>query len=330
MENVIRIAFLYFALSLPSYSQEIIKEGSIHGTIQLDSIWEPIVYLSLIPSLNDFNTMSNQMIIDKTKIDSLGSFYFKTRYLPKQDHFYRIHISKKNNPSASLIIGGNNENHIFFIANNSSNIKIINYNPNAIFDKVSISGYSPNQHLKDINTIIKFANEIDVNSSILKKDLIKKGLEEKLRFVADTSTHFLTSLYAVHHSNIINNFQQNQDFYNNYINKWKHEKSSYFEKFKSNFPKSTNNHIQFIIIGILCFFLGFIVHLLTSIKVKNSKKNILSLSIQERKIFQSIQQGKSNKEISEEFNIGINTVKSHTRNIYSKLNIRSRKDAVDF
>ena len=46
-----------------------------------------------------------------------------------------------------------------------------------------------------------------------------------------------------------------------------------------------------------------------------------NLSVQERKIYTLLKEGKSNKEISEELNIGLSTVKSHASNIYSKLKI---------
>jgi DNA-binding NarL/FixJ family response regulator len=39
--------------------------------------------------------------------------------------------------------------------------------------------------------------------------------------------------------------------------------------------------------------------------------------------------GKSNKEISDELNIGLSTVKSHVNRIYSKLEIKSRKDILN-
>jgi DNA-binding NarL/FixJ family response regulator len=39
-----------------------------------------------------------------------------------------------------------------------------------------------------------------------------------------------------------------------------------------------------------------------------------------------LKKGASNKEISEEFNIGISTVKSHVSSILSKMNAKSRKE----
>ncbi|MCX6223390.1 MAG: helix-turn-helix transcriptional regulator, partial [Bacteroidia bacterium] len=55
-----------------------------------------------------------------------------------------------------------------------------------------------------------------------------------------------------------------------------------------------------------------------------------TLTVQERKIFSLLKDGRSNKEISEECGISLSTVKSHVNNIYSKLNISSRTDVMDY
>jgi len=52
------------------------------------------------------------------------------------------------------------------------------------------------------------------------------------------------------------------------------------------------------------------------------------LSVREREIFDIIVSGKSNKEIASLLNISINTVKFHVKNIYEKLNIKSRKEVL--
>ncbi|CAN0606043.1 unnamed protein product, partial [Ectocarpus sp. 12 AP-2014] len=69
-------------------------------------------------------------------------------------------------------------------------------------------------------------------------------------------------------------------------------------------------------------------------KIKNrtskSSKLLKSLSIQERKIYSLLKEGKSNKEISEEYNIGVSTVKSHVSSIYTKLSVKSRKEIINF
>lgn len=52
------------------------------------------------------------------------------------------------------------------------------------------------------------------------------------------------------------------------------------------------------------------------------------LSSREREIFSLIASIKTNKEIAEELNVSVNTVKFHIKNIYEKLEISSRKEAL--
>ncbi|TMM31109.1 hypothetical protein FDT66_03835 [Polaribacter aestuariivivens] len=78
-----------------------------------------------------------------------------------------------------------------------------------------------------------------------------------------------------------------------------------------------------------------------SIEIKNlseeiseEKQNALEkletiLSVREDEIFQLIVEGKSNKEIGNQLNISVNTVKFHIKNIYEKLNIKSRKEVLE-
>lgn len=61
------------------------------------------------------------------------------------------------------------------------------------------------------------------------------------------------------------------------------------------------------------------------VKRENSLEN---LSIREKEIFDLIVLGKPNKEIANTLNVSINTVKFHIKNIYDKLHIRSRKEAI--
>lgn len=61
---------------------------------------------------------------------------------------------------------------------------------------------------------------------------------------------------------------------------------------------------------------------------ENKRRFIDDLSLREKEIFDLIVLSKTNKEIANELNISINTVKFHVKNIYEKLNIKSRKEAV--
>lgn len=77
----------------------------------------------------------------------------------------------------------------------------------------------------------------------------------------------------------------------------------------------------------LAFLFGFLVSKFFYSKVKDKKYK--SLSIQERKIFAFLKNGKFNKEISDQLHIGLSRVKSHITNIYSKFGVKSRKEILD-
>ncbi len=51
------------------------------------------------------------------------------------------------------------------------------------------------------------------------------------------------------------------------------------------------------------------------------------LTVREEEILQSLMAGKTNKEIAGQLNISLETVKSHTKNIYQKLKVRNRLEA---
>lgn len=305
--------------------------NTVQGKLQLDSIWDPVVYLSHIGTFKELYTMSNEMIIAEASIDSLGNFSFMPDYLPEEDQLFRIHVSKKGAPAASLIIGGNEENHLFIIANKSSRVVLNNGNENGFIRTMTLAGYAPNKSLQEIDQIASYADSTHFNGSSMKREFVTKAIQEKLRFVADTASHPLVSLYALHKSDFESNYPVNQAFYEDYLDKWQGENSSYFSSFRAQFPnKKSPNALYYVLIGLAFFILGFFLNQFLKYRSKQNKNQLESLSVQERKIYNLLKQGHSNKEISEEYSIGLSTVKSHVSSIYSKLNVKSRKEAMDF
>ncbi len=306
------------------------QKSGIQGKLQLDSIWNPVVYLSHIPTLNDMYTMSNGMIISEAPMDSLGNFSFATQYFSEEDQLYRIHVSKRNSPAASLIIGGKEENHIFLIGNKNVSITIENVPGNPPFYPVAISGYEPSKEIREIDHIYSYVDSTHFGGSSMKGEFVTQAIYEKLRYVADTSSHSLVSLYALQKSKFESNYPLNKSYYEAYLKKWRRENSTYFKAFKTQLPRDNSNYYTYIIIGLGFFILGFVLNHFLKRKRKKQANPLHKLSVQERKILEEIKQGRSNKEISEAFNIGLSTVKSHVSNIYTKLNIKSRKEAMDF
>ena len=305
------------------------NEPIIEGKLLLSSAWEPVVYLSHIPTFKDMFTMSNDMIIAESKVDSSGIFQIPVASLPKTDNLYRLHISKKDAPAASLIIGGKEENHIFLIANSKSKLQIANSIRDSLFYDYKIEGSTTNAQFRIVDRIIQEKEELGNNIN-LKKDFLNKTLCEQLRHIADTSSHPLVSLYALYHSKYETSYLTHQEFFTSYLDKWKSDNSTYFKELRSTLPmeRSSNSIWYFLIIAIGFSILGYFLNNYLHRKTQNTV-SLNDLSVQERKIFLLIKSGKSNKEISEEYNIGLSTVKSHVSSIYAKLNIKSRKEAMN-
>jgi DNA-binding CsgD family transcriptional regulator len=323
----IRIALLSL---IALFSQTTLAQSGLQGQILIDtSIWRPVVYLSLITDLDNMYTMSNEMIIDQVTISDSGKFSFDTKYFPEGDNLFRIHFSKKNDPPATLNIGGKDENHFFLIASKHSNITIRNYSEHDYIKNITVKGYYPNNIIKQIDEIAGYADSTALNSSTVKNDLIKSAVFEKLRIIADTCSNPLVSLYAVYKGDFEKNFPVNQQFYKIFLNKWRKENSSYFKNFKNKIPGNASLSSQKLIICILSFIAGFLICLLVKFRKPDKKNIIQDLTLQERKIYGLLSEGKSNKEIADVLVIELSTVKSHLNSIYSKLNISSRKDILN-
>ena len=320
----------YFLLLILSVSFHV-EAQKIEGNFQLDSTWRPVVYLSQLESVDDITMMSPTMIIAESKIDEKGNFSFGTDFFKEEDRLYRIHISKNADSPMSIIVAGKNKNHFSFIAHRNTQVYLSNDDAEHVFKNIQISGYPLNKSIREINSIVAYKDSTNVGGSTVKKEFIIEAIEEKLRVVADTSQNSLVSLYAMYKTDFRSNYPVNKDFYIDYIDKWEDEPSTYFTDFRMQIPywKDQTSPWFFILMCILCFVSGFVLHfMLGKRKPKVSASPLKELSIQERKIFALLHEGKSNKEISTELNIGVSTVKSHVSNIYSKLNIKSRKEAV--
>lgn len=307
-------------------------QPGIKGRIALDTtLWAPVAYLSVIPDFTQMYTMSNESIIQRAAIDLEGLFIFDGAKLVPEDRLYRIHFSKKGNPAASLIIGGQEENHLFLIANNQADIGILIRDEQNLVGGLTFAGYAPNKELLQINQIAGFLDTLDYYGPAVNRDFVRQAVYDKLRQFADTCSNPLISLYALYHSRFESDYPNNPTYYDKYLRKWKSQNSEYFRAFRAQLPvKESPNYLKPLLFG-LAFLLviagGFI---LLRIRKKGVKNPYQSLTVQERKIFGLLKDGRSNKEISDECGISLSTVKSHVNNIYSKLNISSRTDVMDY
>ena len=66
-----------------------------------------------------------------------------------------------------------------------------------------------------------------------------------------------------------------------------------------------------------------------SFNQKSNQQNQYSLTNREKELLNSLQKGFRYKEIADKMGISIDTVRSHTQNIYQKLQVQSRTDALN-
>tara|TARA_R110000796_G_scaffold41772_4_gene103497 strand:+ start:80103 stop:81104 length:1002 start_codon:yes stop_codon:yes gene_type:complete len=303
------------------------NKGILNGIIKIDTTWAPKVYLSYLPTFSEIYSMSSDMIIAESKIDNFGHFEFKLNFLPQEDKLYRLHISKKSDSKTSLIIGGVNENYLLLIANKNSKITLTAKSFNPPFKDVIFNTSKSNSSFQKITNLVYKKDSIASKSGAYKRKFIEDGLNEELLNIADSSTNSLLSLYAIYKTDFQSNYIYNKKFYKSYLKKSSNFDNSYFIDFRKKIPlkESKNNSVNNILLYIILIIIGFIIGKYGSQKNKRIKK----LSVQERKIFDLLKNGATNKEISEEFNIGISTAKTHVSSILTKLNIKSRKEIMD-
>ena len=312
-------------------NQALKAQSGIEGQLIIDTtIWRPIAYLCIIPDLEKLYSMSNDMIIDAVDIDASGKFSFNTRYFPQEDNLFRIHVAKKSDPPASLNIGGREENYFFIVANNQTHIIVKDFNNQEFIKNVSVKGYYPNDVIKQVNEVTGYLDSTSIDGSFIKNDLIKSAVFEKLRIIADTCSNPVVSLYAIYKGDFEKNYSINQQFYEDFLNKWRQNKSSYFEAFRKKITSTNSVPLAFaVIVAFTSLLAGFFICLIVLVLLKKKNNIVQDLSIQERKIYSLVLEGKSNKEIADTLMIELSTVKSHLSSIYAKLNISSRKDILN-
>jgi len=78
------------------------------------------------------------------------------------------------------------------------------------------------------------------------------------------------------------------------------------------------------------FIAGGLILAAANLKLKSgSKETEVILTKKEQEVVDAITQGKTNKEIAQAMFVSLNTVKTHTSNIYSKVGVNSRSQLIE-
>lgn len=327
----IRNLFLILGLSIMALSilaNEIDKpKGIIRGQLKMDDSWSQKIYLSHIPTFEDIHAMSKEMVISEADIDSLGNFAFALDFLPENDNLFRLHLVKKDNSRYSITIGGEDENHAFVVANRHSYITITNHDAIPPLRRVSFGNSVVNAELQALREMIFYSDSLSSESGLARRNFMKEKLVEQLVETADTTSMPLVALFALYNMDYKAHCHTDETYYQRFQDRWKAQNNRYFDAFFGTLPvqKTQPSYASNIIAGIALVSFGFF---LGRLRFRRNNR-IKTLSVQERKIYDLLRTGATNQEIADNFNIGINTVKSHVSKILAKMKVKSRKEILN-
>ncbi len=342
----IKILFLFLIFSCIGNAQY-----SFSGNLNVEKT-DPSIYLSLIEDYRKISGVYPEQIIAKAKIDSSGFFKFTGNMLSNENAIYRIHTDNCNYGNAP-------ENHfggqcdynqeIIFIANNKDTLNFPLSNNKQSFCEI----YSTNPNAKafiridSIKEEMKFAYS-EVRSKANRKLNNKKWFRTLQDFgkklnepLAELYVYsFLSDRSSDLHSHYVNDLKQS-DYYNGLKARLKNQypNSSYVLQYENELNADTHlldsaepfswSFWLYALIVSLIISIGMNFYFISKNKTKkqsNSNDLKAKLTKQEQLVLEHLLQGKSNKAIAEALFVSINTIKTHTNNIYKKLNTQNRSE----
>ncbi|MDO1499704.1 LuxR C-terminal-related transcriptional regulator [Winogradskyella maritima] len=324
---------------------------SFSGQINPDK-WQNTVYLSVVEDYRKLNGIYAEQIIAKTEADSDGFFEFKGNMLNTKNRIYRIHI---DNCSAYTQDANHFNGHcedskeLLFIANNTDTITFPYSFDQQVFCDINSSNETSNALLRvdSLKADMRFAYG-SVRSEANRKLNNQKwfttlkdfgaSLEEPL---ADLYIYsFLSDRRNDFHNYYINDLQESE-YYSNLLDKLEtnYEDTSYLTQYKAELtadeyvlnPEEASSTSKipiwvYVLLGVSLLFNLFLAFRAVSKKKKTIQDLRDQLSKQERIVLDHLLQDKSNKDIAEALFLSVSTVKTHTNNIYKKLNVQSRDE----
>lgn len=318
---------LYFLFALmitvtQGYAQNIL-EGYVNPKENIAGSGE-ITLIRLLPGEN----LKAGEVVARGRIEEDGSFVFHDSVFTEKDEIYQVQMETSS--SGKKILDTTINDFRSFILSNRDSVRF--GLGNSLF-----SGYSnTNEGDKEWQKLKKYeeqiANQEDLDPA--------NYLEETRNYTKDSLQILLVKLLSIQTLDekqlLEKDIKENADFYLDLLEKLKAsdlDPSSYTSlenKIWATHQKLIDRKYQ---ISLALNFFGFsgIVGLLIVVfrmRKRSAVAPAVDLSKQEEKIKNLILQGKTNKEIAGDLFISISTVKTHTSNIYSKLNVSNRKDLV--
>ena len=305
------------------------------------------VYLCLL-QFDEVNALKPDQILTSTVTDSLGYFSFEGSLLSDNYAIYRIfsNLDEDVEGVQKYDIEDLKNFHNFIFSNKDT----IVFQKNK---KLWFSSYiNTNPIDQEWRTYDSYAQKLrteflDFNNENIIKQTTDQFLRELKSFVLEKEPHPLTTLIllgSLPKSAIKRNLSDDPEFYVQLLGQLNdyYDSSSYalhYRGFLDDLYRSESKEeltffkkLSYSLVFLCLLFLGGMVFL--GIKLKRAKTIQqtpidFSLTTQEEKVTELIIDNKTNKEIASELFISLNTVKTHIRNLYAKLEVSNRTEFVE-
>lgn len=326
---------------------------SFSGYINPDE-WDNTVYLSIVDDYRKLSGVYTEQIIAKTKADETGFFEFKGNMLDSQNRIYRIHIDKctESEQDINHFNGHCGESEqLLFIAKNTDTLKLPFSFGNQVFCKIESNNPKANAFLRidSLKNDMRYAySEVrtEANRRLNNKKWFKL-LQDYGEVLNEPIAELSIYAYLSDRSSDFHNYYvedlQNNSYYDDlkarlennypkaaYTTQYRNELAADRYMLASNDVSTTSSGWKMLLYGLLAASIilnGFFLYRNWKRKSLNKQNLKSKLSKQEQVVLEHILQDKTNKDIAEALFLSVSTVKSHTNNIYKKLNVQSRDDA---
>jgi len=325
---------------------------SFSGYINADE-WQNTVYLSVVEDYRKMSGVYSEQIIAKTSADETGFFEFKGDMLSTENRIYRIHVDNCTETQQDINhFNGHcsNSEELLFIAKNTDTLKLPFSFGNQVFCKVESNNPRANAFLKidSLKNDMRFAYS-EIRSKANRKLNNKKWFTTLQDYgtalkepVAELAIYaYLSDRSSDLHSYYVEDLQNNSYYdelkerletaYPNapYTTQYRNELAAdRYLLASSEEDKSTYFNTYLYIVLIISFLLNlFLLYRIKKTKQSNAKNLKSKLSKQEQVVLEHLLQDKTNKDIAEALFLSVSTIKTHTNNIYKKLDVQSRNEA---
>ncbi|HEY5687595.1 MAG TPA: LuxR C-terminal-related transcriptional regulator [Yeosuana sp.] len=305
------------------------------------------VYLCLL-KFNELNSIGPDQLLTSTVTDSLGYFSFEGSLLSDKHALYRIYANLDEDVEGvqKYDMEDFKNFHNFIFSNNDT----------IVFKKNSKFWFSSNRNTNPIDKEWKaygsYAEKLrqefsEFNYQNINNQTTGQYLGELKSFVIEKKTHPLTTLILLGNlpkSVFKKDLSDDPEFYVQLLGKLNdyYDNSFYAQQYRTFlddlYKSETREDLVFFKklsygLAILCLLLfAGIVFLVLKLKQARTIQQTpvdFSLTTQEEKVAELMIADKTNKEIATELFISLNTVKTHIRNLYAKLEVGNRTEFVE-